>query len=464
LAAVIDRFNGETMSAKTIRTQAIWATCILSLTGVVRAGTLLPPTTVPAAAPLSTPTTRPAPKPLSDNVKNGLAYLAHMQMPSGSWAQGDESQAMGNGMDNIKASPNVADTCMAMLSLLRSGSTPKGGDYQNQIARAIDFICGQVEAADSTDLYVTTLRQTRTQLKLGAYIDTFMTAQALAEVKNQMPDAAGTRRVSDALAKVIKKIEMNQQQDGRWAGGGWAPVLAQGMATTALNTAAQNGAAVDEKNRAAAQQVAQADFSHMGATGFVGTAEDSISAPTASSKAVSATPGGGDAGVELYSRAAQVAAMQASANTNAGLRSLYERVANSSTTQPADQLAAKRALAQFDTNDKDLAKAQDAVLGRMQDKQFVAGFGSNGGEEFLSYLDLGQSLMLRNDDAWRAWDAAMTQNLNRIQNGDGSWSGGHCITGRTFCTAAALMVLMIDRTPTTQPNLGASVPRIGSLR
>jgi hypothetical protein len=40
----------------------------------------------------------------------------------------------------------------------------------------------------------------------------------------------------------------------------------------------------------------------------------------------------------------------------------------------------------------------------------------------------------------------MTRNLNNIQNEDGSWTGHHCITGRTFCTSAALLVLMADRT------------------
>jgi hypothetical protein len=41
----------------------------------------------------------------------------------------------------------------------------------------------------------------------------------------------------------------------------------------------------------------------------------------------------------------------------------------------------------------------------------------------------------------------MTENLNRIQDKDGGWSGHHCITGRTFCTATALLVLMADRAP-----------------
>jgi squalene cyclase len=41
----------------------------------------------------------------------------------------------------------------------------------------------------------------------------------------------------------------------------------------------------------------------------------------------------------------------------------------------------------------------------------------------------------------------MSDNMNRIQNADGSWTGHHCITGRTFCTSAALLVLMVDRSP-----------------
>ncbi len=77
----------------------------------------------------------------------------------------------------------------------------------------------------------------------------------------------------------------------------------------------------------------------------------------------------------------------------------------------------------------------------------MAGFGSNGGEEFLSYMNIGESLVVKGGQPWHKWDTSMTANMNRIQNDDGSWTGHHCITGRTFCTAAALMVLMVDRTP-----------------
>jgi hypothetical protein len=416
------------------------------------------PATAPSA-PTTAPATRPAPKPLSENVKKGLAYLVSTQQPGGAWAQGDESAAMGNTLDKFKASPNVADTCMAVMALLRGGTTPNGGEYQDQVLKGLRFICEQVSQADEKDLYVTGLRGTRTQMKLGVYIDTFMAAQVLAEVKNVMPDEAGTKRVGDALAKVVRKIEINQAQDGRWAGGGWAPVLAQGQAAKSLNVAVQNGAAVNEKTRDAVEQVARADFAAMGDKGGPAVRGSTAADPTtpvvlSASGAVfgrgvggAGGAGGGDAGVELYSRAAQVAGMQASANTNGTLRDRYASIAASPTTQPADRAAAQAMLKRFGDNDKDLAKAQDALLDRLQDKRFVAGFGSNGGEEFLSYLNIGESLILKGGDSWHKWDTSISDNLNRIQNGDGSWSGEHCITGRTFCTAAALMVLTIDRSP-----------------
>lgn len=438
---------------------AVWITCVVGV-GMNLASARAEDKAAPP--PASAPATRPAPKALSDNTKKGLAYLVHAQLPSGAWAQGDESAAMGNTLENIKASPNVADTCMAVRALVRSGSTPRGGEYQDQVLKALSFICEQVEASDAKDLYVTALRGTRTQMKLGGFIDTFMAAQVLAEVKNLMPDPASTKRVNDGLAKVLKKIEVNQQQDGRWAGGGWAPVLAQGQATVALNAAVQNGAMVDEKTRAAAEQVARADFSKMtdkagtGALAPTGayTGGRTLSSGGTLSVAGAATFGGsgGDAGVELYSRAAQVAGMQSSATTNGNLRAHYVEIAASATTQPAAKAEAVAMLKRFDDNDKDLYACQQAIITRLQDKQFVAGFGSNGGEEFLSYLNIGESLIIKGGDAWEKWDKGITENLNRIQNGDGSWSGQHCITGRTFCSAAAVMVLTVDRAPVPAKN------------
>jgi hypothetical protein len=63
-----------------------------------------------------------------------------------------------------------------------------------------------------------------------------------------------------------------------------------------------------------------------------------------------------------------------------------------------------------------------------------------------------ENLVGQGGAAWEKWDGQMARNLSRVQNGDGSWTGHHCITGRTFCTAAALLVLLADRAPIPGPN------------
>jgi hypothetical protein len=72
------------------------------------------------------------------------------------------------------------------------------------------------------------------------------------------------------------------------------------------------------------------------------------------------------------------------------------------------------------------------------------GFGNNGGEEFMSFLQTGESLIINKDKSWRNWYDATTARLVGIQNNDGSWNGHHCITSPVFCTATALLILSVN--------------------
>jgi hypothetical protein len=154
----------------------------------------------------------------------------------------------------------------------------------------------------------------------------------------------------------------------------------------------------------------------------------------------------GSAGVELYSRAASIGVLQDSVNSSKVIaEGLRDKAAYS--TDKDERARAKRQLAEIADAEKVQLEAQAAVVSRLGDRQFLAGFGSNGGEEFLSYMNIAESLVVKGGHEWRRWDSEMTANLNRVQNDDGSWSGHHCITGRTFCTSTALLVLMADRTP-----------------
>ena len=73
----------------------------------------------------------------------------------------------------------------------------------------------------------------------------------------------------------------------------------------------------------------------------------------------------------------------------------------------------------------------------------MEGFGSNGGEEFMSYLMTGEGMLMQGDNDWKKWYDMMEGKLVNIQNQDGSWNGHHCITSPVFCTATCLLILSI---------------------
>ena len=187
-------------------------------------------------------TTAVEPKPLSRNVKKGLDWLVEHQLPGGGWGQGEESAQM-RGNESLRDTPNVADTCIAVLALIRSGSTPREGLYRDAIVKGVRYVRLQVEESDSQSIAVTRVQGTRVQQKLGPNIDTFLASMLLAEVKGRMPDEASEKAADLALHKVLGKIERHQKQDGAFDGQGWAPILAQAMCGKGINRARQAGAA-----------------------------------------------------------------------------------------------------------------------------------------------------------------------------------------------------------------------------
>ncbi len=387
-------------------------------------------------------TTAVKPKSLSDQVDKGLAYLISQQKENGGWGQGGGWRTGTQGGreegPEVKDPPDVANTCMATLALLRAGHTPKDGKYAKNVVKAIDFICNHIEKSDKKSLRITDLRGTQVQTKIGPFVDTFLAALTLTEVKGRMPDEKSEKRMIAALNKTIGKIEDNVKADGSFAGNdGWAACLSQGLCSKSLNRARQAGVQVSDETLARAERQSSLGLDKKSGT-FASAGK------IAEGGAVGAPS---DAGVGIYNSSSKNSGLQDAVNTNR----LREKEARKIL---ADKGAAKEAK---DKAKKDLdyfAKVEEAneaatqgLVKQLGDKQFIAGFGSNGGEEFLSYMNISETLLVKGGEEWQKWDKQVTDNLNRIQNKDGSWAGQHCITGRTFCTASALLVLMADRAP-----------------
>jgi hypothetical protein len=393
------------------------------------------------------------PKPLTKTMKLGLKWLASQQKEDGGWGEGGISQLRFGKRQNPIRGPqgaampdpsNVADTCIASLALLRSGSTPTEGPYARNISQSIAYVCKKVEEADADTLFLSKpdgpqvnaknpfmIRGgTLVQMKIGTHVDTFLAALLLSEVKDRMPDAEGDKRVTRALSKLVGKMDRNQSEDGMWTSqkGGynaWAPVLGQALGTKAVNRARQAGIPVPDQALERAKKYAEKTFDAR-------TGKFSVDARAA--------------GVALYSASGSLAALQDSVNTYRSLEKEINRTALSASTDSLRQSAVSK-LTTIKETKKTHLQASKVVVKNLGNQRFVSGFGNNGGEEFLSYMNISEALAAQGGKDWTNWDKFMTRNLSRVQNKDGSWAGHHCITGRTFCTASALLVLMADRAP-----------------
>src|SRR5690606_7906227 len=126
-----------------------------------------PATSIP---PAKQEVKRPEPAPLAEHTRKGLAYLAGQQNEDGGWGQGGgwRSGNTGRVEGHIVKDPSaMGNTCVAVLALIRSGSLPDIGEYGNQVRLGVDFICTQVERADRQSIWVTDVRDTQLQSKIG---------------------------------------------------------------------------------------------------------------------------------------------------------------------------------------------------------------------------------------------------------------------------------------------------------
>jgi hypothetical protein len=256
-----------------------------------------------------------------------------------------------------------------------------------------------VDESPMQGLEVTTLNGTQIQRKLGPCIDTFLTSKLLAELDGEMGNARANAHVRQAIQKCVAKIEKNQLKDGSWnIAGGWAPILGTSMASRSLYVAQQKGVAVSAVTLAKVQ-----DYTAKAAP--VGPTGGAVAGAASSMVMVSA-------GVPLYQDA-----------------------------QALEQLS------RTEKDRKENATQIKAMTTRLANPQHVMGFGSFGGEEFFSYLNISDSLHRTGGEEWEKWNDDIKAKLLKLQNEDGTWAGHHCITGRVAVTSAAILVMLVDREP-----------------
>ncbi len=359
---------------------------------------------------------------LGGSVKDGLTWLNKAQLPNGGYGAGTHNAQHIRDPHAVKADP--ATTAMVIQAFLRSGNTPTKGAYAKSLKNAIHYLLETVENSSKDSPYITDVRGTQIQTKLGENIDAVLTAQVLSNILDRDLKGFNKKRINKCLDICVSKIQQGTDASGRQKGAGWAGVLQSGLATSALEAAQAVGADVEEEVIERTKNYQKSNYDSE--SGNINTSDG--------------------AGVMLYAVSNSVRASAKEA------RKVKEDIAKAKKEGKIDKDAEisvetlqdigydKSKAMEYNTSYEIYQSAKD----RAQQEDVMAGFGNNGGEEFLSFLQTGESLVVNQDKDWRKWYDDMSGRILKIQNQDGSWNGHHCITSPVFCTATSLLLLTVE--------------------
>ena len=363
------------------------------------------------------------PENVQRSVDLGLSWIIRAQNQNGGWGAGSHGRQDILDPHAVQADP--ATTAMVSMALLRSGSTLNEGKYSTQLQKALEYLMTTTENSDVSSYNITELTGTQIQSKLGQNIDVILTAQFFSNVLDHAShDATLKRGIQKNLNTCVEKIQRAQDSNGNIAGAGWAGVLQSSFAANALESAQANGANVDEKALERSREAQKNNFDAK--TGGVKTDMG--------------------AGVMLYSVSGSA---RASAKEARRVEEEINKAKKSGTlAQNAPATAENLEKIGFDKDDamkySTAYEVYNSAKIQAQRDDVMDGFGSNGGEEFLSYLQTGESMIIGKDNAWQQWYDNISGRMLKIQNNDGSWNGHHCITSPVFCTATSLLILSIN--------------------
>ncbi len=365
----------------------------------------------------------PSPAKVVRSIDEGLEFLADAQAPDGGYGAGLHS-AQGI-MDPHAVKTDPATTAMVAMAMLRTGSTLKSGQYSKNLKHALDYLLETVEESDPNHANITTVTGTQIQAKLGQNIDLVLTSQCLTNMLDQTKyDQALNKRVKRAVEKCVDKIERGINSSGAMNGSGWAGVLQSSFAANALESAQANGIEVEEEVLDDARDYQKQNYD---------VKTNSVST-------------GDAAGVVLYSVSGSARASAAEA------REAKEKIADAKragklkeSDEVSDINLQKAGLTPSEAMKLETAyKVNESAKRLAQSDKVMSGYGNNGGEEFLSFLQTGEGLIVSGDDDWTVWYDNMSDRLLSIQNQNGSWNGHHCITSPVFCTATCLLILSVN--------------------
>ncbi len=373
------------------------------------------------------------PERVQASIDRGLRWIVSAQNQQGGWGAGSHARQYIKDPHAVPADP--ATTAIVSMAILRSGSTLTKGEYAEALKKALTYLMLATENASPNSSNITDLTGTQIQSKLGANIDVILTAQFFANMLDHLKqDKALKSRVEKCLNTCVAKIQHAQDSNGSIRGAGWAGVLQSSFATNALESAQAKGVVVNQDALNKSRAFQKNNYDHK--TGDVNTDMG--------------------AGIMLYSvsGSARASAKEARKVEEEITKARKEGKLAPSAAPTAENLKKIG----FDEDDAlryaTAYEVYKAASVKAQRDDVMDGFGSNGGEEFLSYLQTGESMIINKDNGWTNWYDNMSGRMLKIQNNDGSWSGHHCITSPVFCTATCLLILTVNNDVQSLTDIG----------
>jgi hypothetical protein len=357
------------------------------------------------------------------SVDRGLTWIVAAQNGNGGWGAGSHTRQDVTNPHAVAADP--ATTAMVSMALLRSGTTLTTGKYSEQLKKALNYLMTATENSAVETYNITDITGTQIQTKLGENIDVVLAAQFFSNILDYVNhDSRLKSQIKKNLNICVAKIQKAQDSNGNMAGAGWAGILQSSFATNALESAQVNGVAVDEEKLEQSRAAQKNNYDAK--TGDVKTEMG--------------------AGVMLYSVSGSARASAKEARKVEEAITKAKREGSLAPSAPATpENLQKIGFGKDDALKYSTAyEVYNAAKEQAQREDVMDGFGSNGGEEFLSYLQTGESMIIGKDNAWKKWYDDISGRMLKIQNADGSWNGHHCITSPVFCTATSLLILSVN--------------------